>query len=214
MDIKTKKIIVMTESSKFKNNCVAGIDLKTGNWVRIVSNDVGIHGALTNEDLTYEDGNMCKVMDVVSVPYIDYVPTAVQTENILLNREYYIEKDREASLDEVLEIHPDELHNYIFGTRYSSVKEENLEELGIDYSLMLIKVSNLTFTRKQNNYGTIKLKLTFSYNGIEYEDMSVTDPEFYDIKDGAEFREAYIVMSIGTPYNGSCYKFVSKIFLI
>ena len=65
MDIKTKKIIVMTESSKFKNNCVAGIDLKTGNWVRIVSNDVGIHGALTNEDLTYEDGNMCKVMDVV-----------------------------------------------------------------------------------------------------------------------------------------------------
>lgn len=66
----TKKMIVMTESSKFKNNCVAGIDVNTGDWVRIVSDDENIHGALTNEDITYEDGTMCQVMDVVSVPYI------------------------------------------------------------------------------------------------------------------------------------------------
>lgn len=149
MNKKIKKIIIMTESSKFKNNCVAGIDLETGNWVRIVSDDEYIHGALTNEDITYEDGTMCQVMDVVSVPYIDYVPTAVQTENILLDRGYYIEKEREATLDEVLEIHPNELQNYIFGTRYSSVKEKYLEERGINYSLMLVRVSNLTFTRKK-----------------------------------------------------------------
>jgi len=210
----TKKMIVMTESSKFKNNCVAGIDVNTGDWVRIVSDDENIHGALTNEDITYEDGTMCQVMDVVSVPYISNVPTASQPENILIDRKYYIEKQGKATLGDVLAIHPDEMHNYLFGTRYSSVKEEYLEELGVNYSLTLIKGSNLTFRWKPNNHGLLKLKLTFSHNGIEYTDMSVTDPEFYGIEDGISLSDAYIVVSIGTPYNGACYKFVAKIFPI
>lgn len=210
----TKKMIVMTESSKFKNNCVAGIDVDTGEWVRIVSDDESIYGALTNEDITYKDGTRCQVMDIVSVPYIDNVPTTLQPENVLIDRKYYIEKQGEATLKDVLEIHPDEKYNYLFGTRYSSVKEEYLEELGVDYSLILVKGSNLTFGWKRNNDGRLKLKLTFFYNGIEYRDMPVTDPEFYDIKDGKSFRDAYIVVSIGTPYKGACYKFVAKIFLV
>lgn len=44
--------------------------------------------------------------------------------------------------------------------------------------------------------------------------MSVTDPEFYGIEDGISLSDAYIVVSIGTPYNGACYKFVAKIFPI
>lgn len=208
----SKKIIVMTESSKFKNNCVAGIDVNTGEWIRIVSNDVETYGALTDEDITYADGTRCQVLDIVDVPVISRASTSSQPENVLIDRRYYIEKQGKATLGDVLLMHPDEKHDYLFGTRYSSVKEEYLESRGVDYSLALIKGENVEFSWKPNNDGQLKLKINFFYNGIEYTDMSVTDPEFYGVENGVRFRAVYMVVSIGTPYKGACYKFVAKIF--
>ena len=36
-----KRIIIMTESSKFSGKCVAGIDVDSGEWVRLVSDEIG-----------------------------------------------------------------------------------------------------------------------------------------------------------------------------
>ncbi len=212
--MKTKKIIILTESSKFKNNCVAGIEKDTGKWIRVVSDDEDTYGALTKDDIMYKNGTMCEVMDIVNVPYVKAVPTKTQPENILIDRNYYLTKDGVATLDDVLEIHPKEINDYLFGTRYSSVKEEYLEELGVDYSLTLIKVKKLVFNWRENNKGQLKLKVTFKYNDIKYEDMSVTDPDFYEVGEGTTLKKAYVVASIGTPYNGACYKFIAKVFPI
>lgn len=208
----SKKIIVMTESSKLKNNCVAGIDADTGEWIRVVSDDEETLGALTDEDLMYEDGTKCQVLDIVNIPFVKKVPTKVQPENILIDRDYYIENDGVATLEDVLKIHSNERLGYIFGTRYSSVKEEHLEENGVNYSLMLIKVNQLVFNWRENNKGQSKLKATFTYNRVEYEDVSVTDPDFYEVEDNDEIQSAYLVVSLGEPYNGYCYKFIAKIF--
>ena len=209
-----KKIIIMTESSKIKNNCVAGIDVNTGEWIRVVSDDEETLGALTDDDLMYKDGTKCKVMDIVKIPYVEKVPTKVQPENILIDRDRYIENDGEATLEDVLEIHSSEKHDYIFGTRYSSVKEEHLEEHGVNYSLILIKVKQLVFNWRENNKGQLKLKATFIYNGTEYQDMSVTDPDFYGVDENDKIKLAYLVVSLGEPYNGYCYKFIAKIFSV
>lgn len=207
-----KKIIVMTESSKFKNSCVAGIDVNTGKWIRVVSDDEDTQGALTNDDLRYEDGTKCQVMDVVDIPYLKKVPTKVQPENILIDRGYYIRKDGVATLDDILSIHPSERHDYVFATRYSSVKEEYLEEQRVDYSLILIKVNHLVFSRKENNMGQLKLKAIFTYNNVNYADVSVTDPDFFDAEENDKIQSAYLVVSLGEPYHGNCYKFIAKIF--
>lgn len=119
--MKTKKIIILTESSKFKNNCVAGIEKDTGKWIRVVSDDEDTYGALTKDDIMYKDGTMCEVMDIVNVPYVKAVPTKTQPENILIDRNYYLTKDGVATLDDVLEIHPKEINDYIFGTDRKSV---------------------------------------------------------------------------------------------
>lgn len=209
-----KRIIVMTESSKFSNNCVAGIDTGTGKWIRVVSDDKETHGALTDDDLMYEDGTMCQVLDIVNVPFVEKVPTKVQPENYLLDREYYIEKEGAATLEYVLKIHPGEKHNNIFGSKFSTVKENRLEEQKINYSLMLIKVSQLVFNWRENNEGKKKLKASFTYNKVKYEDVAVTDPDFYGVKEEDEIQSAYLVLSLGEPYNGNCYIFIAKIFLV
>lgn len=208
----SKKIIVMTESSKFKNNCVAGIDVDTGEWIRVVSDDEETHGALTDDDLRYEDGTKCQVMDIVNIPFVKEVPTDVQPENILLDRDWYIENTGTATLEEILKIHPSERRNYVFATKFSAIKEEDLYEYGVDYSLMLIKATCLVFGWRKNDKRQKKLKVSFKYNGIVYEDVSVTDPDFYAVAERKRIQSAYLVVSLGAPYHGYCYKFVAKIF--
>lgn len=41
------KMVVLTKSSKYGKNCVAGINLVNGNWVRLVTNDESSHGAVS-----------------------------------------------------------------------------------------------------------------------------------------------------------------------
>lgn len=204
------KMVVLTESSKFKNYCVAGIDINTGEWIRLVSGDEIIHGALTDVDISYVNGDTCKILDVVNVQYIKKLPTVVQPENILIDTEVYFERERSATIEEVISLHPLENKKYIFGTKYNSIKESYLE--GEGYSLMLINSKNLKFNFQENNDSDWKLKVDFDYNGIRYENMSVTDPEYYGIKEGTLIEDAYMVVSMGEPFKEKCYKFVAKIF--
>ena len=206
-----QKIIIMTKSFKNKNYCVAGIDAETGKWVRIVSDDEDTLGALTDRDLIYMDRTACQVMDIAQFPILKKVPTKQQPENILLCRGPFIGKSGTARLEDVLKIHPAENHRFLFGNRYNAIKEEYLEERGVDYSLALVKVDHLVFDYKQNNEGKTKFKASFVYNGITYEGMSVTDPEYYDNEEHGEIPSAHIIVSIGAPYNGKHYKFIARI---
>ena len=45
------EMVVLTKSAKNGGHCVAGIDVDTGNWVRLVSNDLNTHGALSDQDM-------------------------------------------------------------------------------------------------------------------------------------------------------------------
>ena len=49
------EMVVLTKSAKNGGHCVAGIDVDTGNWVRLVSNDLNTHGALSDQDMQYQD---------------------------------------------------------------------------------------------------------------------------------------------------------------
>lgn len=206
------EMIIMTKSSKIGNYCIAGVDINTGEWIRVVSDDEEIRGALTDENITYEDGTQCEILDIVKVPYIENVGDRLQPENILLDREYYIEKEDEATLEDVLSLHQVEQHRYLFGTGYSSIKTDYLDERNVYDSLALIQVQNLIFNWKRNKKGKLKLRLTFDYNDRIYTDIPVTDPKFYGVKDGEEYEKAIVVMSLGVPQEGRCYKLAAQIF--
>ena len=75
-----KRIIIMTESSKFSGKCVAGIDVDSGEWVRLVSDDPETHGAIANEDLFYENGRRCELLDVVDVLIVGECNDDIQPE--------------------------------------------------------------------------------------------------------------------------------------
>ena len=89
-----------------------------------------------------------------------------------------------------------------------------MQKIGtVGYSLTLVEVQNLKIVQVENPFGRPKTKADFTYEGVQYTKMSVTDTRFYSVLDGMEYRRAIIVVSIGTSYNGRYYKFVSRIFV-
>lgn len=205
------RMVVLTKSSKYGNNCVAGISLIDGNWVRLVTKDDSSHGAISDEDLICKDGRNVEVLDVIDAPILGMCNDCIQPENVLLDLDVYIEIVGRMTIDKVLTIHPLERKRNILGNEYGYITEARVNAVG--YSLMIVEVFDLVISQEENPSGKPKTKAKFIYQGTKYEKMSVTDYKFYSIQSGTKFERAILVVSIGTPYNGKYYKFVSAIFV-
>lgn len=207
-----KEVVILTKSSKFGRFCVAGVDLRTGEWVRFVSDDLPSHGALSELDITFANQSVCKPLDVVSVDVVRPEPLAHQPENYLINSQELWRKTGELSIFEVLDVHPAEVRDFIYGNTNSFVDEWEID--GIDHSLTLVYVSSLTIHQTINSFNKPKSKASFFYNGKWYSGMSVTDRKYYAVPDGTRYTNAYLVVSLpDTPFPENCYyKFIAQIF--
>lgn len=200
------EVVILTKSSKFQGYCVAGIDVHSGQWVRLTSSDEHSHGALINRDMLYRDGSLCKTLDVVKIPIIGRNPTEYQPENVLIDREQYWTKTGTHTIAEVLRVHPAERHIMLLGNQYPYITEARIGTVG--HSLVLAMVSNLIITQPQ------KTKASFVYGQYTYDKMSVTDSDYYGVADNTRVGRAILVVSLpDSPYpEDRYYKFVAKIY--
>lgn len=138
MEEKTMKktIILMTKSFKRNNYCIAGIDCKTGGWIRLVSDDKDSEGAVLCEDVKYNDGTEANVLDIVEVDLIRPNPTAAQSENWLYNRNITWKKCGVATLQQAINFRGlDNCGDNFFGNTDKSISPQNVN----GKSLALIK---------------------------------------------------------------------------
>ena len=147
----------------------------------------------------------------MNVPIIRTCGNEIQPENILMDTSKYITIEGKATLSDVLKIHSAEIRDSILGNKYSYITESKVRSVG--YSLILVQVEDLVIFQVETSEGKIKTRTTFRYRGNEYQMLSVTDPNFYSIPNGTTYKNAFLVISIGTPYNNRYYKFVAKIFV-
>lgn len=204
------KIVILTKSAMHKGFCVAGIDIDSGTWVRLVSDKNG--SPLNAYYTAYCNTNgECRPLNVVSVNIIANVPIHNQRENCQISAESMYKLGTCENIHQVLQFHQAENHQYIFGNALKRLTENNMQGFNFNHSLILVYVHDLIFTT--SDYG--KNKANFIYNGIQYKYMSVTDPEYFaeKIADGTKFRNAYLVVSMPKDsFQGYYYKFIAKIF--
>lgn len=201
-------VLILTMSSKYKKYCVVGIDIDNGKWVRLVSNDEKSHGALSKKNILYRNNTICKPLDIVTVSIIKDKPLKYQPENVLIDCDSPWNKIRSIDIHELIKFHEPEKHDFIFGDTCPYIKEWVIQRVGS--SVVLVEVYNL------NIYHTLdrKTKAKFTYNGKAYNNISVTDPEYYD-SEPYKIEKAFLVVSLpDSPYNGNYYKFIAKIFPI
>ena len=167
------RIIILTKSSKHHGYCVAGVDAKTGEWIRLVSSDVNTHGALSACHLKYKDGTYCKPLDIVSVPIIKRCPTAFQPENILIDEKTQWAKLGRVSLRELINTHTPEFNKYLLGNAYSYITSAKIGSVG--HSLELVCVKNMIIYHPKEQ----RTKACFdSINGITYKTNAIYINDF------------------------------------
>jgi len=215
------KIVCLANSRKISGRCIAGKIIQENKWIRPVSNRESEE--ISEEERRYEDGQMPKLLDIISIPIKDHSPRLFQYENYLIDDRYYWEKEGKfnGSLDDLL----DSPIN-LWGADYSSYQGTNdrmPENISTGYkeSLYLIKTAFLKIIVRiegeEFDNAKRKIRAEFKYNDITYI-FPVTDPvveQKYLSGENGNFtittENIYLCVSVGLPYNGYCYKFLASI---
>jgi len=75
-----QRIVCLANSYKHEHRCVAGIDLTTKRWVRLIGNE--IPGCLTLREASYEDGQSVAVLDVFQADLTEPCGTCSHPEDV------------------------------------------------------------------------------------------------------------------------------------
>lgn len=221
---RSKRIVCLANSRKLAGRCIAGREWlggrEPGRWLRPVSERE--HQEVSEYERQYEDGSDPRVLDIIDIPVVGPKPEGCQTENWLLNPEYYWEKvGSYSSLDLPLLVDPVvplwvDGHSTYHG-RNDSIPTELADE--VRGSLRLIQVEELALEvfAPGEAFGNTKRRVQghFVHSGQEYA-FWVTDPRYerrYLAKLDGSYRigECHLTISLGEPYKGSFYKLIAAI---
>lgn len=209
-----KQICILTKSYKHGGYCVAGIDVSTREWIRLVNSDNPNTDEIRKEQM-FLNGKSIECLDVIEYDFIKNIPNSCQTENWLLNTSVKPKYIRSISIEElanIIKIEKDDF--FIFNN--ANLLDEN-EISSIKRSLYIFHVQNLKIeATTYESYGEIRFryKCLFDYKNNQYANISLTDPVYRDVaQDGTNISNALIIASLPcVPYNDNLfYKFVAKI---
>jgi hypothetical protein len=157
----------------------AGPDFTT--WVRPVSSRPARE--ISFEERRYENGDDPAILDIIRILMTAPCPESYQTENHLIDSDYYWERKGHATWQQVLGA-LDKVSGPLWmngSSTYNGHNDQVQEQAAsaIKHSLVLIRPSGLTVSvaREGGVYAPAKRKVraSFSFNGNYYR-LTVTDP--------------------------------------
>ncbi|MFJ8188879.1 dual OB domain-containing protein [Streptomyces sp. NPDC096094] len=216
-----KTLVCLANSRKLSGRCVAGmVDDDSKEWVRPVS--ARLNREVSAHERQYEDGTDPNVLDIVSVPLLRPQEHNFQSENWLLDPNYYWKKTGVAGWRGLLKLEQRPSALWINGssTYHGSNDHTPVEEAAtLPDSLKLIRVPDLALHTHVPGlmFGDQRrvLRARFSYKGHEYI-LRVTDPQYeqeYAAKPEGVYKlgESFLTVSLGEPFEGYVYKLVAAI---
>lgn len=200
------EIIVLANSVKHGQHCVAGKCINTGIWIRPVSNANG--SELSHEQAKYQNpyGTFgVKPLQKIRMGFLQHVPLLHQPENYLVDGNLWRQNYSigEAELADHLDT-PDDLWGHDNRVQHILIA---MGLYNIDQSLYLVQVDNLNLYTIDDG----RRRASFEYNRIHY-DLAVTDPKFDEIVREQREVNGILCISLGEEYQEYCYKLVATIF--
>ena len=205
--------VIMAKSDMWGKFCVAGIDVHSGMWVRFVGYEDG--NPLDESQMMFiNDGGSCNPLDLARIRIAKRFPRHNHVEDCMIERDAWMRLGR-LTIQEVLSVHDEEEYRYIFGNGREYLTDDEMKNLRLRYSLILIRAENMTLYSEENTRGEIKYRAEFTHCGRTYTRIRVTDPEYSPKRSGLRMTigTAYLTMSLpAKPFNERYYKLVAKIF--
>jgi hypothetical protein len=221
-----KRIVCLANSRKHSGRCIAGKEVLEngyGSWIRPVS--ARPSAEVSEEERRYETGQDPRILDIVDVPIIAAAPLLHQTENHIIDAEYYWTKRGELAWTELRQLldEPGTLWSNNDSTYYGLNDRVILEKAGkMTNSLVLIQPTSLSIHVQTEGaeFGNPrrKVRAAFAYRGTNHL-IIVTDPvaeRAFLAKPDNRYRvdEAYLCVSLGEAHTDNyCYKLVAAVII-
>jgi len=215
----TTRIVVLANSWKHQDWCLAGIDLNTGKWVRPVTN---LDDGRVPQETMKLGGYFPKLLDVLEIPLDSTGPDfGFESENktILPGRWHLKGKLAPNDIDKYAKQPYYVLHNK---NKYVTLKELQQKPFEKRVTLQLLRVDNFKVrdvrrktTDKYNWYGAI-------LSGRRELEVKITDPVFFEMLNRGHkpSSSCFLIMSLGMPYKPpdwveddepACWKLISGV---
>lgn len=212
-----RNIIILANSRKggSGNRCIAGIDAKSGEWVRPCFGD-GENGIPYK--VRQVDDEEPQLLDIISIPLENDGPHRdIQPENRRLSEGAW-EKVNVATIKQVLKYK--KISGWIFYNTYPKIHLNEWRRVHENSrkSLCLIKTKVVFTTMTDFFRSKRKVYASFKHYGNQYRYITVTDYEFE-----SNFKECSIcetecllTLSLGLPWrvDDCCYKLVAGVILL
>jgi hypothetical protein len=202
----TRDLVILANSIKYSGHCIAGKDLETGAWIRVINNQPR---PFLNFDLKklYGDPTGPSLLSCVKISFQEKIPLYYQPENELITGDPW-EKigdyphEKIGLLEDIK--YPCWLGNAAYGSPdniHASICNSNLP---LSTSLHLKKMNqsenNVTIAYKQHDTG-YHPRLIFYLNNIRY-DLGITDIKYprlssEDDTEPKPFPESYFTLGVG-----------------
>ncbi|MDP3937873.1 MAG: hypothetical protein Q8R92_07030 [Deltaproteobacteria bacterium] len=218
-----KRLVCLANSRKLSGRCVAGKEQAEegpGPWVRPVSERP--MEEVSEHERQYEDGSDPRVLDIMDVPLKGHHPKAYQSENWLLDPDYYWKRAGRATWDDLDALADDPAALWVngFSTGSGSNDRVRLSDAALLGSSLYLLYSDQLKVRvfaPGTSFGNPKRRVQaeFSHRGITYR-LWVTDPlveRKYLAGSNGEYPigECFVTVSLGEPHEGYCYKLVAAL---
>lgn len=217
-----RDIIILANSRKYKGHCIAGKDIKTGEWVRVVPDNED-HAFSAKELIKlYGDYNGPELLEVVSIPLSYKIPSNYHPEDEYINPNKLWKKVGTLnSIDHVGILLDREKNDWVTITSYKfgvtdKIPNSYFESYSLKNSLQLIKLNpkeNRTALIYKYNHEKeyYKPRLCFDYKGNSYN-LAITDPQFKILTTDPgpqQIGDTFIVIGLGEPHtDGYSYKLI------
>lgn len=217
-----KTLVILANSVKHHQHCVAGKDISTKKWIRPVSNDTG--EALSNEQSSYTNKGsdwLVKPLDKIKMKFSKHAPLTQQPENYLISEERWASNFK-IEIKELAQ-YVDQPENIWLDTSTNTNRVTSSlitsKKIVIAQSLYLIKIDVLILqisTEEIDGKEKRKLRGSFIYNKVNYEDLTITDPKIwkeYKTKPFGEYekKDVYLCLSLGEEFHGFYYKIIAAV---
>jgi len=219
-----KKIGCLANSRRPSGRCIAGKEILSngyGPWIRPISPRPS--GEISEEERRFENGEDPRVLDIIDVPMISAAPFLHQTENHIIDADYYWKKTGNLPWAEIKHLldKPSSLWSNGDSTYLGLNDRVSVDQASkMTNSLLLVEPEtlNISVQLEGESFGNPRRRVRahFTHQGLQYI-LIITDPvaeRTFLAKANGRYTmiSTYICVSLGEAHtDGYCYKLVAAV---
>ena len=219
------EIICLANSRKLSGRCVAGIKTQAGEWIRPVGPDRD--GTLFSQHYTLDNGTKAQILDLLRIDFVQHRPEPHQPENWVIGQRRWRLLRRPAVQDigDILRSYIDS-GPILLGNTSDRISFHLFRDNPAQASLALITPEDIEWRITRSVSGNRQTRAIFGLDGTYY-DLVVTDPVWEARLSGFRYGyhpvestglqegdEIFFTISLGEPFEGSCYKLVAAVIVL